>query len=83
MRCGDYVYTFGDFKFYLELDTGGDPDFPYTVWIDQKSNGQPLLRKDNRQARREFPKNYNKIHMKNFCKKFANNDEYRSQYLGQ
>ncbi|WP_088225722.1 hypothetical protein [Desulfosporosinus sp. FKB] len=80
MRADVQKHSFGDYKFVLEFDSGGDPEVPYTLWI-YKEDGKMLYYKDSdRQVRRDFPKNYNKQHLVNFCKKFASDENYRNDY---
>lgn len=79
MRVEAGKYQFFDYKFVLEFDTGGDPDFPYTVWIYH--DDKPLMNNNNEQIRREFPKKFNKRHLENFCKKFASDEAYRNKYM--
>ena len=71
---------FGGFKFKLEYDSGGDPDYPFCAWIYYNDN--PLFYgNDDTQSRRYFKKSYSKRHFRNFCFKFANDETYRTKYL--
>lgn len=73
MRANVTEIELDGFNFVLELDTGGDPDYPYTLWISKDGEGI---------ANKAFTKNYSKTHLRNFIKKFVSNEAYRRQYTG-
>lgn len=76
-------YKYGEYKFSLEYDFGGDPEWPITIWIYKK--GKPLYYSENEkyQVRRNFKYDDSIYHMKNFMNKFANNEKYRDQFINK
>ncbi|EKN68049.1 hypothetical protein P9E76_15355 [Schinkia azotoformans] len=83
MRAEVDVIRMGNYKFVMELDTGGDPDIPYTLWIYHNRKPLYYANEYGRQVHKEFQKNYSKAHLKNFCNKFVNDAEYRISIVGK
>lgn len=80
MRAIVDEFNFGKYKYLLEFDSGGDPDFPFILWIYESD--KPLYYQNSDiQVRKYFSKKFSKHHLRNFCLKFANNDEYRNQMV--
>ncbi|MED4354467.1 hypothetical protein P9265_19510 [Schinkia azotoformans] len=83
MRAEVDVIRMGNYKFVMELDTGRDPDIPYTLWIYHNRKPLYYANEYGRQVHKEFKKNYSKAHLKNFCSKFVNDAEYRTSIVGK
>lgn len=80
MRVNYDDLEIGDYKFVIDLETGGAPQEEVVVWLYHKSD-KPLINEQNIQFRRYFDMNENVKHVKNFCKKFASNKDYRDSQL--
>lgn len=80
MRGTVDVIKIGEYKFELTFDSGIDPEVPYILWIYK--NGEPLFYQNSGSTvRKYFAKKLSKVHLRNFCIKFANNEKYRNDII--
>ena len=81
MRYEIDKFKSNNYTFITEIDHGGDPEFPYTVWVYY--NNKPLLTAEDYQVRRDFGSNASIIHIHNFCKKFSTDEKYRNDFISR
>lgn len=70
--------TLNEWEFLAEYDAGGDPKYPYAVYVYK--NGEPYDTYDEYCVPKYMSK-FNERHFDNFCKKFARDEKYRQKYM--
>lgn len=83
MRVEISKINIGKYMFIVEVDTGGNPQEPYTLMIYYNIDKKPVcyINKPRIQATKNFVKYYDKTEFYRFCKKFALDAEYRKNFL--
>ncbi len=76
MRLEVATYSFGEYDFLEELVER----YSYIyVWI--YCNGKPLLNGEGKHLKRVFDQKEHSLHIRNFCRKFAEDEEYRKKFI--
>jgi len=78
MRLEVATYRFGEYDFLEELV---ERDRSIYVWIYRR--GKPLLNKEERHLKRVFDQKEHSLHIRNFCRKFAEDEGYRKKFISE
>ncbi|SFP99464.1 hypothetical protein [Salibacterium halotolerans] len=79
MRADVESWSIKNYKFVMEFDGGGDPNFPFVLWVYK--DGNPYFDKNGVQVRKYFKEKYSRRHVNNFCSKFVNSENYRNSMI--
>lgn len=78
MRLEVATYRFGEYDFLEELVERNSSIY---VWIYLK--GKPLLNREGKHLKRAFDQKEHSLHIRNFCRKFAEDEEYRKKFISE